>query len=81
MSHQGHGHGHGRAPVRMLVMIGVLLFHASVATCFLWAMHRIASALQTIARTKALKVLGDDVSAEDRRTIAEHIRRGSLRHF
>jgi hypothetical protein len=81
--HRHHGGTSRRAhgPARFLVMIGVLLFWASWITCFLWALHRIARALETIARTRALKALEDDLSDQDRRTIAEYVRHESLRRF
>ena len=69
------------APARFAVMILFLLFWASGLTCLLWAVHRIARALESIARSKALKALGDDLSDEDRRTIAEYVRHQSLRRF
>jgi hypothetical protein len=68
-------------PVRIVLMLFFGLFWASGFTCLLWAVHRIARALETVARTRALKVLGDDLSDEDRRTIAEYVRHESLRRF
>jgi hypothetical protein len=67
--------------VQMLVMLFFMVFWASGFTCLLWALHRLARAAETVARTRALKVLQDDISDEDRRTIAEYVRHASLRRF
>ena len=72
---------HRPGPARLVVMLSVMLFWASGFACLLWAVHRIARAMETVARTRALKVLGDELSDEDRRTIAEYVRHESLRRF
>jgi hypothetical protein len=72
---------HRPGPVRIVMMLSFMLFWASGFTCLLWAVHRIARAMETIARTRALKALGDELSDEDRRTIAEYVRHQSLRRY
>jgi hypothetical protein len=68
-------------PMRVAMMLFAMLFWVSGFTCLLWAMHRIARAAESLARTRALKVLGDDLTDEDRRTIVEYVRHESLRRF
>jgi len=54
------------------------LFLGASITCFLYALHRIASALKLTARVKALHEFKDVYAAEERNALIEKIKVTSL---
>ena len=54
------------------------IFCGAAVTCFLWAMHRIATSLKTDARLRALEQVGAVYTAEEREELIEKIKARSL---
>ncbi|MBI5231463.1 MAG: hypothetical protein HY876_04775 [Coriobacteriales bacterium] len=54
------------------------LFVASAITCFLLAMHRIATGSLAMARIKAFQKLGDAYTPEEREVLIHRIKANSL---
>jgi hypothetical protein len=56
------------------------LFVASAATCFLWAMHRIANGLVVTGRVGAYRELPEAYTPEEREVLIHRIKQESLRY-
>jgi hypothetical protein len=65
-------------PMFMLFMLVESCFWGMAATCFLFAMHRIATALRTEARISALRKMGDAYTDEEREVLIHKIKRRTL---
>lgn len=54
------------------------LFCAAATTCFLWALHGIASGLKTEARLKTLTKLEDALTPEERELLIHKVKQHTL---
>ena len=68
-------------PVKLVIMLVFGLFWAGVAACFLLAAHRISKGLIMSGRAAALEAAGDSMTDEEKRAVAEHLRREALHGF
>jgi len=74
------GH-HKPGPVMIVVMVIFGLFWMGAVSCFLLAVHRISRGLLLAGRAQALQAAGDSMTDEEKRTVAEYLRRDALRTF
>ena len=85
--HPNHRPGHGkrhRRPnplIALAVFLFFTLFWAGATTCFLLAAHRISRGLLMAGRAQAIQAAGDTMTDEEKRTVAEYLRRDALRRF
>lgn len=75
-------HHHRGSCLRSPCLAGFLfvekLFWAAAATCLLYAVHRIATALKLQARVKVLDELGDALSDEEREQLVGRVKARAL---
>lgn len=62
------------APCSFLFAFVEKLFWAAAATCFLYAAHRVATALKLQARVKILDDLEDDLTDEEREVLLAKVK-------
>jgi hypothetical protein len=66
------------APVFMLFFLLESLFWAGAATCFLYAINRIAGSLKMQARIKALDKYGDAFTVEEREVLISKVKHSAM---
>lgn len=68
-------------PFFLLFVLVETVFCALVATCFLYALHRIATALRTEARIRALEKMPEAFTEEEREVLVHKIKTRTLGSF
>jgi hypothetical protein len=79
-THRSPQFRHRPDPIRLAIMLFAVVFWAAAVTCFLLAAHRIARGLRMSGRAAALDAAGDAMTDEEKRTVAEYLRRDALQH-
>jgi hypothetical protein len=83
MHRPSYGH-RGPNPIGIAFMLFMLvnwLFWAAAATCFLLAAHRVARGMNLVGRAQALKVAGDSMTDEEKRSVEEYLRHDALSRY
>lgn len=78
MSHSSHHHGRSCSPCLAVLLYVEKIFWAAAATCLLYAVHRIATALKLQARVETLDKLGDTLSDDERQQMVHRIKARAL---
>jgi hypothetical protein len=71
-------HHHRHCPCLGVLHLIEKVFWAAAATCLLYAVHRIATALKLNARVKVLDEMGDTLTDEERAVLTEKIKARAL---
>jgi hypothetical protein len=83
MPHNNHKPNHGRRRpnpvIGFAIFIFITLFWMGAASCFLLAAHRISRGLIMAGRAQTLQVAGDSMTDEEKREVAELLRKDALR--
>ena len=82
-NHQPNHHRRHRANpvVGFAIFLFITLFWMGAASCFLLAAHRISRGLLLSGRAQALQAAGDSMTDEEKREVAEIIRKDALRRM
>ncbi|MDO8964897.1 MAG: hypothetical protein Q7W30_10470 [Coriobacteriia bacterium] len=85
--HAGRGHGHNRhrrmrpSPLFICFVLVESVFWAGCAACLLSAVHRVADGIRMQARLKALKVMPDAFTDEERLALIHKIKSRALSSY